>query len=65
MSEIITKGKAAKAASYLINGKTTLEKNEALAKIAEQLLLDKEVYHSRESKRLSNKVKRKVYQTLF
>lgn len=43
MSEIRTKGKAAKAASYLINGKTTLEKNEALAKIADQLLLDKEV----------------------
>ena len=42
MSEIITKGKAAKAASYIINGKTTLEKNEALEKIAEQLLIDKE-----------------------
>lgn len=42
MSEIMTKGKAAKSASYVINGKTTLEKNEALAKIADQLLLDKE-----------------------
>ena len=52
MSEIITKGKAAKAASYLINGKTTLEKNEALAKIAEQLLLDKEYVISENQKDL-------------
>ena len=52
MSEIITKGKAAKAASYLINGKTTLEKNEALAKIAEQLLLDKEYIISENQKDL-------------
>lgn len=41
MSEVMAKGKAAKAASYLINGKTTTEKNEALEKIAAQLLLDK------------------------
>ncbi len=42
MSEIITKGKAAKAASYSMNEKSTQEKNEALEKIALQLLLDKE-----------------------
>jgi glutamate-5-semialdehyde dehydrogenase len=42
MSEVIAKGKAAKIASYLINGKTTLEKNEALEKIAAQLQLDKD-----------------------
>lgn len=41
MSEMMTKGKAAKSASYVMNGKTTLEKNEALAKIADQLLVDK------------------------
>ena len=52
MSEIMTKGKAAKAASYLINGKTTLEKNEALAKIADQLLLDKEAIISENQKDL-------------
>ena len=42
MSEIMTKGKAAKAASYIMNEKSTQEKNEALEKIAQQLLLDKE-----------------------
>lgn len=42
MSEVIVKGKAAKAASYIMNGKTTAEKNEALEKIAAQLLLDKD-----------------------
>lgn len=41
MSEIITKGKLAKAASYVMNGKTTAEKNDALEKIAAQLLVDK------------------------
>lgn len=53
MSEIVTKGKAAKAASYLINGKSTLEKNEALEKIAEQLLLDKEYIIAENQKDLS------------
>ena len=42
MSEVITKGKAAKDASYSMNEKSTQEKNEALEKIAQQLLLDKE-----------------------
>lgn len=42
MSEVIAKGKLAKAASYIMNTKTTLEKNEALAQIAQQLLKDKE-----------------------
>lgn len=52
MSEISVKGKAAKAASYLINGKSTLEKNEALEKIAEQLLLDKQYIISENQKDL-------------
>ena len=39
-SEVRTKGKKAKLASFMLNLKTTLEKNEALAKIAEQLLID-------------------------
>lgn len=39
-SEVQQKGKLAKQASYIMNLKTTIEKNEALVKIAEQLLLD-------------------------
>lgn len=39
-SEVQQKGKLAKAASYILNIKTTCEKNEALTKIAEQLLID-------------------------
>jgi len=42
MSEVLEKGKAAKKASFLLNGKTTAEKNGALARIAEQLLIDQE-----------------------
>ncbi|MBB6446350.1 glutamate-5-semialdehyde dehydrogenase [Bacillus benzoevorans] len=42
MSEVKEKGKLAKSASYELIGKTTAEKNEALAAIAEQLLLDQE-----------------------
>ena len=40
MSEIFEKGKAAKKASFQLIGKTTADKNEALARIAEQLLID-------------------------
>ena len=40
MSEIFEKGKVAKKASFQLIGKTTREKNEALANIAEQLLMD-------------------------
>ena len=43
MSEVIQKGKAAKKASYLMSGVTTKEKNDALALIAEQLILDKDL----------------------
>ena len=43
MSEVIQKGKAAKKASYLMSGVTTKEKNEALALIAEQLIIDKDL----------------------
>lgn len=43
MSEVKTKGKLAKIASYYMNSKTTLEKNEALQKIAQQLLIDKDI----------------------
>lgn len=42
MSEVQEKGKLAKKASYELIGKTTEEKNKALASIAEQLLLDQE-----------------------
>lgn len=42
MSEVIQKGKAAKAASYVLNGATTEKKNELLRLIAEQLRRDQE-----------------------
>lgn len=42
MSEVIKKGKAAKAASYQLSGVTTEEKNEALALIAEQIVSDQD-----------------------
>src|SRR5690625_5342678 len=40
MSEVIRKGKAAKAASYQLTSVTTEEKNKALALIAEQIVAD-------------------------
>lgn len=43
MSEVKSKGKAAKAASYLLAGVTTEEKNKALGLIADQLLMDQSV----------------------
>lgn len=43
MSEVNKKDKLAKEASYILGGKTTNEKNEALQLIAEQLLKDKAV----------------------
>jgi len=52
MSEVIVRGKAAKAASYKMNGKTTEEKNEALSKIADQLLVDKDYLISENAKDL-------------
>lgn len=42
-SEVQAKGKLAKKASFIMNVKTTAEKNEALLKIAKQLLIDKDV----------------------
>ena len=42
MSEVLAKGKAAKHASYQLIGLSTELKNEALKKIAQQLVLDKE-----------------------
>lgn len=42
MSEVREKGAKAKKASYIIGGLSTDEKNAALHKIAEQLILDKE-----------------------
>lgn len=43
MSEILTKGKAAKLASYELSLATTEEKNEALRLIAEQMVADQNV----------------------
>ena len=42
-SEVRSKGKLAKQASYVLNMKTTFEKNEALLKIADQLVIDQEI----------------------
>lgn len=42
-SEVYLKGQRAKAASYVLNIKTTCEKNDALLKIAEQLINDQDV----------------------
>lgn len=42
MSEVTAKGKAAKKASYQLIGLTTDKKNEALGKIAKQLVIDKD-----------------------
>lgn len=42
MSEVQQKGQLAKVASYDMNTKTTAEKNEALEKIAKQLLIDQQ-----------------------
>ncbi|MGJ9459238.1 glutamate-5-semialdehyde dehydrogenase [Oceanobacillus sp. CF4.6] len=42
MREVIQKGKAAKAASYLMTGVTTEEKNVALCLMAEQLIIDQQ-----------------------
>ncbi|MFD6442573.1 gamma-glutamyl-phosphate reductase, partial [Peribacillus sp. NPDC060186] len=42
MSEVIAKGKAAKIASYQLIGLSTEQKNEALEKIAKQLVIDRE-----------------------
>lgn len=39
-NEVIVKGKLAKAASFIMNSKTTAEKNAALIAIADQLLVD-------------------------
>lgn len=53
-SEVRTKGKLAKEASYLMNLKSTDEKNEALAKIAQQLLIEKNAILEANEKDLAN-----------
>ncbi|MEA0552379.1 glutamate-5-semialdehyde dehydrogenase [Lysinibacillus irui] len=52
-SEILEKGRLAKAASYTLNNKTTCEKNEALTKIAEQLLIDQPIILAENAKDLA------------
>lgn len=42
MSEVLAKGKRAKQASFIMNERTTVEKNAALKEIATQLLIDEE-----------------------
>lgn len=54
MSEVIKKGKLAKKAAFELINKTTTEKNEALAKIAEQLLLDQDEILAENKKDLIN-----------
>ncbi|MEK5486207.1 MULTISPECIES: glutamate-5-semialdehyde dehydrogenase [Lysinibacillus] len=52
-SEIQGKGQRAKAASYILNIKTTCEKNEALTKIAEQLIIDQHTIMAENAKDLA------------
>ncbi|QPQ31499.1 glutamate-5-semialdehyde dehydrogenase [Lysinibacillus sp. JNUCC 51] len=52
-SEVQQKGKLAKAASYILNIKTTCEKNEALTKIAEQLIIDQDYILAENAKDLA------------
>jgi len=52
-SEVQQKGKLAKAASYILNIKTTCEKNEALSKIAEQLIIDQDTIIAENAKDLA------------
>src|SRR3954452_23254116 len=54
MSEIVEKGKAAKKASFQLIGKTTAEKNDALARIAEQLIIDQDERVAENEKDLQN-----------
>ncbi|WP_285396482.1 glutamate-5-semialdehyde dehydrogenase [Lysinibacillus sp. fls2-241-R2A-57] len=53
-SEVQQKGKLAKAASYILNIKTTSEKNDALTKIAEQLIIDQDTIIAENAKDLAN-----------
>ena len=53
-SEVKRKGKLAKIASSLLNIKTTAEKNDALLKIAEQLIKDQDVIIKENAKDLAN-----------
>lgn len=52
-SEVQLKGKLAKAASYVLNIKTTCEKNDALTKIADQLIVDQETIIAENAKDLA------------
>ncbi|WP_338452166.1 glutamate-5-semialdehyde dehydrogenase [Niallia oryzisoli] len=54
MSEVLEKGRAAKKASFQLNGKTTAEKNEALARISEQLIIDQAEILAENSKDLEH-----------
>lgn len=54
MSEVVTKGKAAKKASYQLMNASTEEKNEALLLIAEQIVKDQEAILSANEKDLAN-----------
>lgn len=53
-SEVQLKGKLAKAASYVLNIKTTCEKNGALTKIAEQLIVDQDTIITENTKDLAH-----------
>jgi len=52
-SEVQLKGKLAKAASYVLNIKTTCEKNDALTKIADQLMVDQDTIIAENAKDLA------------
>lgn len=54
MSEVQRKGKLAKSASRIMNMKTTAEKNDALAKIATQLIADKQLIMDENAKDIAD-----------
>lgn len=53
-SEVRQKGKLAKGASYIMNIKTTAEKNDALAKISAQLIVDQAIIIEENAKDIAN-----------
>ncbi|MGE7878421.1 glutamate-5-semialdehyde dehydrogenase [Peribacillus muralis] len=65
MSEVMAKGKAAKAASYELIGATTVKKNEALEKIAEQLVSDKEALITENQKDLEEGRKKGLSESIL
>ncbi|MDP1418696.1 glutamate-5-semialdehyde dehydrogenase [Peribacillus simplex] len=65
MSEVTAKGKAAKKASYQLIGLTTEKKNEALRKIAKQLIIDKDFLIKENQKDLEEGRKKGINESIL